>query len=123
VRHFGWSLIPIGIAYLLAHNAPLFIVGIPQIIRSLADPFGFGWNLLGAGNTFEGYVPSPRLIWFVEIALIVGGHILGVLTAHRTALRLSDAPGRAVRSQYPLMALMTIYTVTTLWLLSQPLVV
>lgn len=123
VRHFAWSLIPIGIAYLLAHNAPLVISGVPQIVRALADPFGLDWNLLGAADTFEGYVPSPRLVWFVEIALIVGGHILGVLTAHRTALRLGEAPERAVRSQYPLMALMTSYTVATLWLLSQPLVV
>ncbi|MGH2788792.1 MAG: hypothetical protein ACRDJV_12965 [Actinomycetota bacterium] len=122
VRLFAWSLIPIGIAYLLAHNAPLFISGIPQVIRGLADPFGFGWNLLGAGALFEGYVPSPRFVWFVEIGIIVGGHILGVLTAHRTALRASESPQRAVRSQYPLMALMTIYTVATLWLLSQPLV-
>jgi hypothetical protein len=123
VRHFGWSLIPIGIAYLLAHNAPLVISGLPQIIRSLADPFGFGWNLLGLGDAFEEFAPSPRLVWFVEIGLIVGGHILGVLTAHRTALRLTNSAERAVRSQYPLMALMTIYTVATLWLLAQPLVV
>jgi hypothetical protein len=123
VRHFGWSLIPIGIAYLLAHNAPLVISGIPQIIRSLADPFALGWNLLGLGDAFEQYAPSPRLVWFVEIGLIVGGHILAVLTAHRTALRLTDAADRAVPSQFPLMALMTIYTVATLWLLAQPLVI
>ncbi|MGH2748275.1 MAG: hypothetical protein ACRDKB_10165, partial [Actinomycetota bacterium] len=41
-RRFGWSLIPIAIAYVLAHNAPLLIIGIPQLVRELSDPFALG---------------------------------------------------------------------------------
>jgi hypothetical protein len=117
---FGWSLIPIGVAYLLAHNAPFVLTGLPGVLRGLSDPFDLGWNLLGTSGL--SYSPAPELVWFIEIALIVGGHILGVLAAHRTALRVSEAHVRAVRSQYALMALMTLYTITTLWLLAQPLV-
>jgi len=121
-RRFGWSLVPIGIAYVLAHNAPLVLTGVPALLRGLSDPFDRGWNLLGTGDALEGFFPSPALVWFLEIVLIVGGHILGVLAAHRTAVRLGRSHRAAVRSQFALTALMSIFTITTLWLLSQPLV-
>jgi hypothetical protein len=119
---FGWALVPIGIAYVLAHNAGLLFTGVPVLIRSLSDPFGFGWNLLGTAHLFEGYIVSPALVWFVQIALIVGGHILGVLVAHRIAVPLAGTHRDAVRSEYALTALMCVYTISTLWLLAQPLV-
>jgi hypothetical protein len=120
---FGWSLIPIGVAYVLAHNAGLVLTGVPLLVRSLSDPFELGWNVLGTGNLFEGFIVSPALVWFVEIALIVTGHILGVLAAHRIAVSLAGTHGEAVRSEFALTALMCIYTISTLWLLAQPLVV
>jgi hypothetical protein len=121
-RRFGWSLIPIGVAYVLAHNAPLVLSGFPLALRGLSDPFDMGWNLLGTANVLQGYFPSPALVWFLEIVIIVGGHILGVLAAHRSAVRLGRSHRAAVKSQYALTALMSVFTITTLWLLSQPLV-
>jgi hypothetical protein len=121
-RRFGWSLIPIAVAYVLAHNVSLILTGVPVMIRSLSDPLGRGWNLLGTADLFEGYVASPALVWFAEIILVVGGHILGVLGAHRVAVRLVGDHRAAVRSQYSLTVLMSVYTVMTLWLLAQPLV-
>jgi hypothetical protein len=121
-RAFGWSLVPIGIAYVLAHNAPLLITGVPQLVRALSDPFEYGWNLFGTGDLWSGFSASPQLVWYLEIALIVGGHVLGVLTAHRTAVRVAGSHAAAVRSQYALTALMSVYTIATLWLLAQPLV-
>ncbi|MEA2447221.1 MAG: hypothetical protein QOK47_858 [Actinomycetota bacterium] len=122
-RHLGWSLIPIGVAYVLAHNASLLIADTPQLLRALSDPFLKGWNLFGTADWFATYQPSPKLVWFLEIALIVGGHILGVLAAHRTAVRFSDDHRAAVRSELPLTLMMAAFTISTLWLLAQPLVV
>jgi len=121
-RWFGWGLVPIGIAYVLAHNIPLLISGVPLLLRALSDPFDLGWNILGTANLFDDFIPSAGLVWFVEIAVIVGGHILGVLAAHRTAYRLAGTHSLAVRSTYALTGLMAVYTLSTLWLLSQPLV-
>lgn len=121
-RRFAWSMIPIAVAYILAHNAPLFITGAPQLLRALSDPFELGWNVLKTSHLFEGFTASPKLVWFLEIAIIVGGHILAVLAAHRTAVMLAPDHARAVRSQYALTALMSIYTIATLWLLAQPLI-
>lgn len=121
-RYFGWSLVPIGVAYVVAHNIPLFVTALPQIARGLSDPFEKGWNLFGTAHAFDSFFASPRVVWFLEIAAIVGGHILGVLAAHRAAVRLSESQRGAVRSQLALTALMSAFTITTLWLLAQPLV-
>ena len=114
-RRLAWSLIPIGVAYLLAHNMPLLISGLPQLISLLGEEFGL--------DLFGNYIPSPKLVWFLEIALIVGGHILGVLAAHRAAMRLAPSHGDAVKSHTVLTLLMAVFTIATLYLLSLPLVV
>lgn len=121
-RGFGWSLVPIGVAYVIAHNAPLLLTGVPELLRVLSDPFEYGWNLFGTAELWSGFSPSPQLVWYIEIAVIVGGHVLGVLAAHRTAVRVAGDHASAVRSQYALTALMSVYTIATLWLLAQPLV-
>lgn len=113
-RRFGWSLIPIGIAYVLAHNIPLLIIGIPELLDQILDAFGL--------DLFARYEPSPRVVWFLEIAIVVGGHILGVLGAHRIALRFTRSHDNAVKSHVALTVLMSLFTVSTLWLLSLPLV-
>lgn len=121
-RRFAWSLVPIAVAYVLAHNAPLLLTGIPALLRALSDPFALGWNLFGTAGLARSWLPSPAFVWFLEIALIVGGHVLGVLGAHRAAARLASSHLHAVRSQYALTGLMALFTVMTLWLLAQPLV-
>ena len=122
MRWFAWSLIPIGIAYLLAHNAPLLMTGTPRLIEYLSDPFEKGWNVLGTANLFDTYLPSPALVWGMEIVLIIGGHVLGVLTAHRIAVRRAGSHTAAVKSQVALTVLMSFFTIATLVLLGQPLI-
>lgn len=114
VRTFAWSLIPIGIAYVLAHNMSLLIIGVPALIDRVVDSLGI--------NVFATYAPSPQLVWVLAIVLVVGGHVLGVLAAHRAASTLTDSHRAAVRSHTALTVLMSLYTVSTLWLLSLPLV-
>lgn len=121
MRWFAWSLIPIGIAYLLAHNAPLLMTGTRRLIEYLSDPFEKGWNIFGTANLFDTYLPSPALVWAMEIVLIIGGHVLGVLTAHRIAVRRAGSHAAAVKSQIALTMLMSFFTVATLVLLGQPL--
>jgi hypothetical protein len=114
-RRFGWSLVPIGIAYVLAHNMPLLMTGLPLIINEIFD--------FTSRELIADYSPSPKLVWFLEIGLIVGGHIVGVLSAHRIALRMSGSHAGAVKSHTTLTLLMGVFTIGTLWLLSLPLVV
>jgi hypothetical protein len=111
-RLFSWSLVPIGVAYILAHNAPLVITGAPALLAQLSG------GVVGS----ESLAPSPALVWFLEIILIVGGHVLAVGVAHRAALAAAGPRSRVVSSEVALTVLMCTYTIATLWLLSQPLV-
>ncbi|MGQ0679794.1 MAG: hypothetical protein ACT4OM_09105 [Actinomycetota bacterium] len=116
-RTAAWSLAPIAVAYLLAHNVSLLMVTLPVWFVTISDPLGLGWNLFGLAGVLPGFRPSPALVWFLEVGLVVGGHVIGVVMAHRIA---SGATGAKVpiKSQVPMTLLMTLYTVATLWLLS-----
>ena len=67
-------------------------------------------------------VLSARAVWFLSIGAIVAGHIIAVYLAHHTATRTFGNRALAVRSQYPMLALMVMYTVVSLWIVAQPIV-
>ena len=122
---FSLTLVPISIAYHLAHYLPSLIVGFPSALLALGDPFGTGWSLLPKGLVHES---SPMglghdtvvAIYRVQTAIIVTGHIVATLMAHRIALAHSDNRRKAVISEIPLAVLMVAYTLFGLWLLSTP---
>ena len=63
-----------------------------------------------------------RKPWYVAVPAIVIAHVIAVCLAHLLALR--EFPGRraALRSQYPMVALMIVYTMSSLWIIAQPIV-
>jgi len=62
---------------------------------------------------------DARFVWLTSIAAIVVGHIAATWVAHRTAYADQRS---ALTSQYPMVVLMIGYTVTSLWILAQPIV-
>ncbi len=115
---FAHSLVPIAFAYVAAHYfSLLFLEGQLGVIL-LSDPFGRGWDLLGtAGWRVDLGLLSPTTIWYVQVAAVIAGHVGGVVLAHDRAV--ATFPGRlAVRTQYALLAVMVLFTVTALVLLS-----
>ncbi|MBA2362857.1 MAG: hypothetical protein H0V86_04945 [Chloroflexia bacterium] len=120
---FIYSLVPIALAYQIAHYYTLLLIQGQSIIPLLSDPFGWGWNLFGtAGYSVNAAVLGAAFVWYSQVALIVAGHVIAVYLAHVLALRLLRNPRRALHSQYPLLALMVLYTVSSLWILSQPII-
>lgn len=114
------SLIPIAAAYAVSHYFSLLLVQGQFAITLASDPLGRGWDLFGTADFQPNIAPlSPNAIWYVQVAALVGGHVLGLVLAHDRALTVAGSPERAVRAQLPLLALMVLYTVTGLWLLSQ----
>ena len=92
------------------------------IIPLLSDPFGWGWDLLGTADYRVNIdIISARFVWWVSIIAIVLGHVFSVYVAHVIALRRMPTPARAVKSQYPMLALMIVYTATSLWIIAQPI--
>ena len=120
---YVFSLVPIAVAYQVAHYYTLLLVQGQAIVRHISDPFGWGWDLFGtSGFTINAAVVGADTVWYSQIALIVAGHVVAVYLAHVTALRLFENYRRALWSQVPMLALMVLYTVSSLWILSQPIV-
>ncbi|CAA9440574.1 MAG: hypothetical protein AVDCRST_MAG80-1287 [uncultured Rubrobacteraceae bacterium] len=121
---YVYSLVPIAVAYQVAHYYTLLIVQGQGIVRHVSDPFGWGWDLFGtAGYSIDPGVVGAAFVWYSQVALIVAGHVVAVYLAHLVALRLFEDPGLALRSQLPMLALMILYTVFSLWIISQPIVI
>jgi len=120
---FVFSLVPIAIAYHLAHYLSYLLIAGQFIIPLASDPFGLGWNLFGtAGYGVDITVVGAKFVWYTAVVAIVVGHVFAVGVAHLVALRVFETAGLALRSQLPFLALMVAYTMASLWILSQPIV-
>lgn len=120
---FVLTLVPIAIAYHLAHYFSLLMIAGQFIIPLASDPFGFKWDLFGTTlYRIDISIVDARFIWYLSVIAIVCGHIIAVWLAHVTAFRIYDNASIARRSQYPMLALMIGYTMLSLWILAQPIV-
>ncbi|HEX7067032.1 MAG TPA: hypothetical protein VF295_02435 [Candidatus Limnocylindria bacterium] len=120
---FVLSLVPIGIAYHLAHYFSFLALAGQFLIPLSSDPFGFGWDLFGTTlYRIDIGIVDARAAWYTAVAAIVGGHVVAVWLAHETALLVFKDRRSARRSQYPMTGLMVGYTVLSLWILAQPIV-
>jgi hypothetical protein len=117
---YAHSVIPIAAGYAIAHYFSLLMLDGQLTYILASDPFARGWNLFGtAQNAVDYTAVSPRTISLVQVAAIVGGHIIGVVLAHERAVRLAGPGHRAAAriSQYPLLAVMVTFTLGGLFLL------
>ena len=122
-RAYVFSLVPIALAYNMAHFLSLLLVQGQLMIPLASDPFGFGWNIFGAaGYRIDPTVITTKFAWIVSVAAIVIGHIVSVYIAHTIAVRHAPNHSLALRGQYPMLALMVFYTTISLWIIAQPIV-
>jgi hypothetical protein len=120
-RGFAHTLIPIALAYLIAHYFSLFVFQEQaQFTYLLSDPLGTATtDLFGTAESgIDFKVLSPNAIWYVQVAALVIGHVLGLTLAHDRALVYWRDYRRASRSQYWMLAVMVAFTCFGLYLLS-----
>ena len=110
---YAATLLPIAAGYLVAHYLTLVIQGVVWLPSLIADP------LMSLAPELD-WIPVSA-VWYVSVVAIVGGHVAGIVLAHRLALR--DAPRRAIVVGLPMVALMIGYTVLSLWIIAQPIVI
>lgn len=116
---FAHSLIPIALAYFVAHYFTLFVFQSQDLIRLASDPLGLGMNLFGtAGSRIDFQLVSAEVIWAVQVISIVIGHVVGLAFAHDRALEIGRSHKEALRSQSPMLILMVLLSVAGLWSLS-----
>ena len=116
-QRFAHTLVPIALAYAVAHYFTLVIFEWQQLFAAISDPFGLGWDLFGtADRRVNFFIVSSQPIWYFQVASIVVGHVLGVTLAHDRAL--ADFGRDAVRSQYAMLVLMVGLTTLGLTILA-----
>jgi hypothetical protein len=118
---FAHSLIPIALAYLVAHYFSLFLFQEQaQFTYLLSDPLGDGSDVFGTASGGIDYgLIGVTAVWYVQVAALVVGHVCGLTLAHDRAVSLYGDAGEAGRSQYWMLAVMVAFTCFGLYLLSQ----
>src|SRR4030095_1317547 len=84
---FAWALVPIAVAYTVAHNLGYLLVRGQELVSLAADTLGRGWDLFGTAD----WTPDMRLVgpgfeWYVAVGAVVAGHVISILLAHRGGL-------------------------------------
>ena len=118
---FSHTLIPIALAYLVAHYFSLFVFQEQaQFTYLLSDPLGTATtDLFGtASGGIDFTILSANAIWYVQVGALVVGHVLGLTLAHDRALVYWPDYRQATRSQYWMLAVMVSFTCFGLYLLS-----
>lgn len=116
---FLLGLVPIAAVYSLSHYFSLLLIQGQFVIPLFSDPYGKGWNLLGTADFSPKFdLLTPNLTWYVQVIVLVVGHVLALMVAHDRAIALSPSWKVALRTQYAMLALMILYTVGGMWLLS-----
>jgi len=118
---FALTLVPIALVYNAAHYYSYFVIQSQALVPLLNDPLQNGWHLWPA---VAGLQPSFALaqastVWFLQIVLIVGGHVIAVYLSHLRAGERFRTAQKALLSQYPMLILMVTYTMTSLLILAQ----
>ena len=123
----GAGLLPIAVGYLVAHYLTYVLIDGQRIVIAASDPFQRGWDLFGTAFLEpSGDWLAPSLVWTVQLAVVVGGHMLGAWGGHVVAAL--DAPAAVDRRsltlrQVPRPIVMVALTTLTLWSLGQAIVV
>ena len=119
-RAFVHSLVPIALVYVIAHYLTFLLFEGQATFYLASDPFGEGWDIFGTADRAIDYTYlSQNGAWYVQVAVVVIGHVAALTLAHDRALALYRDPREAVRSQYWMLAVMVGFTSLALWLLAQ----
>lgn len=123
VATLGAGLLPVAVGYLVAHYLSYLLIDGQRIVAALNDPLMHGQNLLPFDLGFwEPTLPMPTsVLWSIQLAAVVGGHIVGAWAGHAEMARAKG--GTTVLAQLPLAILMVALTTITLWSLGQAVLV
>ena len=116
---FAHTLVPIAVAYVVAHYFSLIATQGQALAPLFSDPLGNGSNIFGTASLTVNYtLLSAGTIWAVQVIALVAGHVGGLVLAHDRALTTYADHRRAVRSQRYMLVVMVGFTSLGLWLLS-----
>ena len=114
------SLVPIALVYAAAHYLTLLVFQGQALLFLASDPLGTGADLFGTADQSVDYtLIGANAVWYLQVALVLAGHLAALVLAHDRALVLYPDGRSAARSQYWMLGVMVVFTSLALWLLSQ----
>lgn len=113
-ERFVVSLLPIAAGYHLAHFLGYFLTWTPTLFTAILPPFH--------PELTPVILTLPAWFGGMKLLFILGGHLLAIWVAHSIAFELFPGRLQAIRSQYAIVAVMILYTMTSLWIVVQPYV-
>ncbi|ELZ07830.1 hypothetical protein [Natrialba aegyptia] len=113
-RRFAPPLLAIAAGYHVAHYVGVVLSLSPAAVAVVTSPLSPPLN--------PTTLALPGWVGMLEIGALLAGHLLAVWVAHATAFDCFPGRLQAIRSQYPLIAVMVCYTAVSLWLLTLPTV-
>jgi hypothetical protein len=118
-HRFIHTLVPISLAYVIAHYFSLLAYQGQAMAYLISDPLGNGSNLFGtASSTINYNLVAANTIWYVQVGALLVGHMAGLTLAHDKALTVYRKARDAMRSQYWMLVVMVSFTSLGLWILS-----
>ena len=116
------SLIPIAIAYLIAHNFSSFMIQVQNIIFLISDPFNLGWDLFHTKD----FRPNIALIdagftWYLAVGSIVIGHIMAIWICHLIILQKTSSKKEVFYLSMPMTMAMILLTMMSLIIIAEPM--
>ena len=119
---FSYTLLPIALFYHLAHNAVHVFWEWSKVRRLISDPLGWGHDFFGTARAPLTALWSPESIWYLQVALVIIGHVYGIYVAQREAVRVYGGDRKAALRVHLVMMLgMIAMSMLSLWLLAQPM--
>ena len=119
---YAYALLPIALFYHLAHNLEHLLIEGPKVFKLALDPFGYGWDLFGAVDLSVPPLVSLDVLWILQIMLVLVGHVYSLWAAGRVSISIFADRKAALLSQLPMLLGMICFSVFSLWLLKQPMV-
>lgn len=126
-RNIAICLIPITLAYHLGHNVMHVFGEVPYLVPLMNDPFGWGWNILGA----KGFVAKPLLLHEDVLGFQVSLVLIGFYFSIKTLRIKLESFGEKIKNdvlQFQFIyfigfSILFFTALFSLWLIGQPMVI
>lgn len=104
---FAYTLAPLGLAAWIAFSLGFVLVNISYALPVIADPFGWGWNLLGLRDV--PWTPIiPAFVPYLQVPVLLAGLAFSIHTAWRISEQ--QARQRTLQAVLPVAAYLTLAT-------------
>ena len=114
---FGHTMLPIAFAYHVTHYLTLLLFESQTFFYRFNDPIGIGMNILNVQEPTINYFIEPLVIWGIQVAVTLLGHMLSVVLAHDLAVKLFGHQ-QSDKTQYIFLFITVALTLQALFVLS-----